>query len=122
MLHNTFFVQAKHLKHLCAYGTILHNMALDKTKQLVISQYSLLLDYHNHSLQPGNLLEDLYLSVVLSRTPIKTNYVHSNFASMQPRLGHCSNCKQGFGLLTLSYEGYSDFRRFPSLCLNKRPL
>lgn len=76
MLHNTFFVQAKHLKHLCAYGTILHNMALDKTKQLVISQYSLLLDYHNHSLQPGNL-EDLYLSVVLSRTLIKTNYVHS---------------------------------------------
>lgn len=46
MLHNTFFVQAKHQKHLCAYGTILHNMALDKTKQLVISQYSLLLDHH----------------------------------------------------------------------------
>lgn len=46
MLHNTFFVQAKHQKHFCAYGTILHNLALDKTKQLVISQYSLLLDHH----------------------------------------------------------------------------
>lgn len=47
MLHKTFSLcRQSTKKHLCAYGTILHNMALDKTKQLVISQYSLLLDHH----------------------------------------------------------------------------